>query len=351
MPRHHARDFAGRARPDRKAAVSRGEMVHHERGGAAADPGTDPRRPADPPRLDPAPVAQRPAGQLWRGCSLKARGSHAPTQRRKPSVKETKRTVLPEVHAAGVRTIQSSHLLCALCAMIRTRSRNTRRKQPPNHWKVGECPKGDSQEWWVSACVPWPAWPGPPSYAGSSHTLRFSFVLRTSPSLQQENAARGAPTMPAPLCSCTCGRQVFDAYVKRGQSARLALPCGSVHLARKVACTERFLRRRPDMAEDLKRHLLMGKQKGRGSGPWARALQILTQNVERPPADVLGFLCGSPMTAASADTMPTSVTALPTTEMYLTAPKTFKSSSCDAESSRAATPSRDWQSCALTQKA
>ena len=190
---------------------------------------------------------------------------------------------------------------------------------------------------------PWPPDARRPPAAGvrSSH-----FAVPPS-----KNAARGAHTMPAPLCSCTCGRQVFDAYVRRGQSARLSLPGGSVHLARKVACTERFLRRRPDMAEDLKRHLLMGKQKGRGSGPWARALQILAQNVERPPADVLGFLCGSPMTAASADTMPTSVTALPTTEMSLTAPKTFKSSSCDAESSRAATPSRNWQSCALTQKA
>ncbi len=162
------------------------------------------------------------------------------------------------------------------------------------------------------------AWP--PSYAGSSHTrgvrsLRgfiaypwCSFVLCASPSLLQENAARGAPTMPAPLCSCTCGRKVFDAYTKRGQSARPVLPCGSVHLARKVACTERFLRHRPDMAEDLKRHLLMGKQKGRGSGPWTRALHILAQTVERPPADVSG-LCGSPVAAASADAMPASVNA------------------------------------------
>ena len=82
------------------------------------------------------------------------------------------------------------------------------------------------------------AWP--PSYAGSSHTrgvrsLRgfiaypwCSFVLCASPSLLQENAARGAPTMPAPLCSCTCGRKVFDAYMKRGQSARLVLPGASV---------------------------------------------------------------------------------------------------------------------------
>ena len=34
--------------------------------------------------------------------------------------------------------------------------------------------------------------------------------------------------MPAPLCSCTCGRKVFDAYMKRGQSARLVLPGASV---------------------------------------------------------------------------------------------------------------------------
>ena len=155
---------------------------------------------------------------------------------------------------------------------------------------------------------PWPPDARRPPAAGvrSSH-----FAVPPS-----KNAARGAPTMPVPLRSCTCGRQVFDAYVRRGQSARLSLPGGAVHLARKVACTERFLRRRPDMAEDLKRHLLIGKQKGRGSGPWARALQVLTQNAERPPEGVLGSMCGSPMTAASVDAVATGVTGSPTVEYF-----------------------------------
>ena len=116
--------------------------------------------------------------------------------------------------------------------------------------------------------------------------------------------------MTAALCSCTCGRLVFESYVKRGQSARMSLPGGSANLARKVACTEHFLKRRPDMVEDLERHLLTGKKKGRGSGSWARALHTPTQNVEQPPpADDLGSLFGSPMTAASADATPTSDSA------------------------------------------
>ena len=162
-------------------------------------------------------------------------------------------------------------------------------------------------------------------------------VPQTAPSVHQKNVARSVPIIPAALCSCTCGRLVFDSYVRRGQSARLYLPGGSVHLARKVACAERFLKRRPDMAEDLKRHLLTGKQKGRGSGSWARALHNLTRNVERPLADDLSSLCVSPMAAASAEMMPTNDVAPPTAEVSLLAFGVVVSNSCNTNGSRAAT--------------
>ena len=109
--------------------------------------------------------------------------------------------------------------------------------------------------------------------------------------------------MPTTLCSCTCGRQVFDSYVQRGQSARLSLPGDSVHLARKVACTKRFMKRRPDLAQDLKRHLRTGKQEGRGSGAWTRALEFVTENAGRPPTDVWGSL-GDPPGGENNDSGP-----------------------------------------------
>ena len=75
-------------------------------------------------------------------------------------------------------------------------------------------------------------------------------------------------------CACGCGRPVFEANVLRGQSAHLILPDGSaLYLARSAQCAGRTAQRRPDLRGLLRQHLLTGKQEGRGSGLWQRALE------------------------------------------------------------------------------
>jgi hypothetical protein len=62
--------------------------------------------------------------------------------------------------------------------------------------------------------------------------------------------------------------------VLRGQSAHLVLPDGSaMYLARSAQCAGRMAQRRPDLRGLLRQHLLTGKQEGRGSGLWKRALE------------------------------------------------------------------------------
>ena len=104
-------------------------------------------------------------------------------------------------------------------------------------------------------------------------------------------ALPNCPVLMAPSCSCGCGRICFEAYVKRGQAARIVLLDGAViQLARTVECTRSFLSLRPDLCDQLRQHLLTdGKHEGRGSGSWKRVLEFSESSLPRPRGTLDSF--------------------------------------------------------------
>ncbi len=97
----------------------------------------------------------------------------------------------------------------------------------------------------------------------------------------------------APFCHCGCGRKCYLADIKRGYSAALDLPCGTIYLARKVACASMFLAtKRPDLKDEFRSNYeARGKFEGKGSGPWRRALNATTRaSPDRSPLTLLAFV-------------------------------------------------------------
>ena len=94
----------------------------------------------------------------------------------------------------------------------------------------------------------------------------------------------------APFCHCGCGRKCFPADVRRGYAAALELPCGTIYLARKVACAQKFLKRRPDLQGELRDYYAgAGKFHGKGSGLWKRALHASQKPPDRQPLTLFDF--------------------------------------------------------------
>lgn len=94
-------------------------------------------------------------------------------------------------------------------------------------------------------------------------------------------ATLGTHAVSAPLCSCRCGRRVYDSYILRGASARV----GDAVLARTGPCAVRLAMQLPagegGLLTALLRLIEAGPLFGHGCGPRRKAHATLENIVAR----------------------------------------------------------------------
>lgn len=96
-----------------------------------------------------------------------------------------------------------------------------------------------------------------------------------------ETQARCSHKLPAPFCSCGCGRRIYESYLRRGDSSNI----GAVRLARTVQCAARLAAQLPadhgELLELLLRLVEAGPLAGHGCGPRRKARAALEALISR----------------------------------------------------------------------